>query len=206
MDRVRLWVIEEGMAQTVQGVTVLTDMGTRVVLRAFPGGYIVVSGLDSRVLVSGRERPILLVDDDADIRAVVRLVLRRDGLPTIEAGSGDEAVILATHLVPRAVVLDLELPSCSGEEIAARLRTLYPDGLPIVVLSGRLDASEIAARIGAVACLEKPFNVSDLLAAVHRAVSISPGRGDRPRRGSPPGAPPTAQVLGGAAARRVGAA
>jgi len=166
----------------------------------------VVSVFDSRVLVSGRERPILLVDDDADVRGVVQLVLRRDGLPTIEAGSGDEAIALATHVPPRAVILDLELPSCSGEEIAARLRTLYPGGLPIVVLSGRLDAPEIAARIGAVACLGKPFNVSDLLDAVHRAIATSPGRRGGPLRGSPPGPSPTAQVLTGTAGRRTGAA
>ncbi len=114
--------------------------------------------------------PILIVEDDPEICELLRSVLRLEHLPAVAAASGPAALSLARSERPSLVLLDLELPGLSGEAIANRLRAMYGPSLPIVVVSASIDAAAVAKRIGALACLIKPFELDDLLGAVHRAL------------------------------------
>jgi DNA-binding NarL/FixJ family response regulator len=80
---------------------------------------------------------VLLVDDAPDLRRAVRLALRRHGGFDVvgEAGTGGEAVALATELHPDVVVLDLGLPDLAGHEVLTRLHALAATP-KIVVFSG----------------------------------------------------------------------
>lgn len=81
-------------------------------------------------------RPILIVDDDSDIRAVVRRTLAAQGYRTPEAGDGIAAFDSARHDPPALIVLDLGRPGQDGWAVAQQIRA-EPclDAVPILVLT-----------------------------------------------------------------------
>ena len=85
------------------------------------------------------ERTVLIVDDDEEIRHVLRLVCEDDSLKVIgEAGNGIEAVTLALSHQPDFVILDYKLPRLDGEGAAEILRAVAPTS-KIVAFSALLD-------------------------------------------------------------------
>jgi DNA-binding response OmpR family regulator len=111
---------------------------------------------------------ILLVEDDAPLRAVVAEVLRDDGYTVEEAADG-RAALAAMRSAPDAVVLDLHLPYLDGPAFVQRLRhhRLW-SRVPLLVLSGAGRAEDAAERLGAAALVRKPFTLDELLGAVYR--------------------------------------
>jgi len=114
---------------------------------------------------------ILVVDDDPEIRDVVRWLLEDEGWTVETASDGRDALERATQARPALIVLDMGLPILSGEEVAMRLRMYFEVPPPIVVVSADGRAGEKAARIGAAAYLHKPFDVDDLARLVRQALS-----------------------------------
>jgi len=113
---------------------------------------------------------VLVVDDDPEIRDLVRWLLEDEGWTVETAGDGRAALDQATRSRPALIVLDMGLPIISGEEVALRLHDVYADPPPIVVVSADGHAGERAARIGAASFLHKPFNVDDLARIVRRTL------------------------------------
>jgi DNA-binding response OmpR family regulator len=111
---------------------------------------------------------ILLVEDDAPLRTVLADVLREDGYAVEEAADGRSA-LAALRPVPDAVVLDLQLPDLDGPGFVRELRD-HADRqrVPVLVLSGAAQAAAAADRLGAAALVRKPFDLDELLGAVHR--------------------------------------
>ena len=101
---------------------------------------------------------VLLVDDVADLRFLLRVVLEADGSFEVvgEAGDGETALELAQRTSPDVVVLDLSMPNMDGLEALPRLREAAPEA-KIVVLSAfeRGKVSSSAADLGADAYFEK---------------------------------------------------
>jgi signal transduction histidine kinase/ActR/RegA family two-component response regulator len=120
---------------------------------------------------------VLLVDDDGDIRRLVREVLREAGLNVVVAENGEEALQLLADLRPRLILLDKLMPVMDGTAFAAAYRQ-RPNAAPIIALCAARDAAEWATSIGAVGHIGKPFNVEQLIATV--AQYIEPER--RPAR------------------------
>jgi len=86
---------------------------------------------------------VLVVDDDPGTREIVSRNLRRVGLTTIEAATGEEALLKARVVAPSLVILDLLMPGVDGFEVLRALRAEKND-VPIVVLTGKqLDDSEV---------------------------------------------------------------
>jgi len=85
----------------------------------------------------GRTRHLLIVDDDADSRAAVRTMLRRDDLEIDEAGSAEEALEKAAQTRYDCIVLDLGLPGMSGVEMLQRMANEDAGVPPVVIYSGR---------------------------------------------------------------------
>lgn len=115
----------------------------------------------------------LLVDDYAEIRMLMRMVLDSDGgglFVAGEASSGDEALQLLDECDPAVVVLDQMMPGLTGLETAARLRARRP-GLPVVVCTAYLDDSlrAEAHALGIVELLTKD-ELGKLPQAIRRAV------------------------------------
>ena len=106
---------------------------------------------------AGRLR-VLIVDDEPDVRRVVRMALeRRSEFHVVaEAGDGAEAVSAAQHAQPHLIVLDLDMPRVSGLDALPALRTALPAAC-VVVLTGlpRERMEPLARSAGAVGFIEK---------------------------------------------------
>jgi CheY-like chemotaxis protein len=88
---------------------------------------------------------VLIVDDDVEIRHVLRVLCETEGLEVIgEAANGVEAVPLALHNQPDIIILDYMLPRLDGEGAAEILRTLTPES-KIVAFSAILDRQPVWA-------------------------------------------------------------
>jgi PAS domain S-box-containing protein len=122
---------------------------------------------------------VLVVDDEADVRALLRDQLEMAGLRVIEAGRVLEAVELARQRRPDAITMDLMLPDLDGFE-AIRLLREQPEtrDTPVVVLSAIEIEPGDPRALGATVCLTKPFTTGDLLGAIRSNVAA---RGPVPR-------------------------
>lgn len=118
-----------------------------------------------------RARVILVVDDDPEIRDVVRWLLEDEGWIVETASDGRDAVNQATRARPALIVLDMGLPILNGEEVARHIQAVYPDPPPIIVVSADGRAGEKAARLGAASYLHKPFDVDELARRVRQTLS-----------------------------------
>ncbi|HET9984638.1 MAG TPA: response regulator transcription factor [Longimicrobiales bacterium] len=109
---------------------------------------------------------VLIIDDEAPIRRVVRHALEDEGLQVVEAATGREGIDLAAAERPELVVLDLGLPDGSGLAVCRDIRSWST--VPIIVLSARHSDREKIALLdaGADDYVTKPFSMSELHARV----------------------------------------
>ncbi len=109
---------------------------------------------------------ILIIEDEASIRTVVRAYLEQAGFHVLLATSGPEGVEVAHRDHPDLVILDLNLPGMDGTEVAARLR--QASDVFIIRLTARSEESDRIAglRIGADDYVTKPFSPRELVARV----------------------------------------
>jgi DNA-binding response OmpR family regulator len=112
------------------------------------------------------ERPILVVDDDRKIAALVRAYLEREGFRVVTAYDGREALERARAEQPALIVLDLMLPELDGFEAMRRIRA--DADVPILMLSARSSLPEriIGLERGADDYLPKPFSPAELVVRV----------------------------------------
>jgi CheY-like chemotaxis protein len=105
---------------------------------------------------------VLIIDDEADIRRVVRLSLARiGGMDVADAGSGLEGVRQAESEQPDAILLDVLMPGMDGPTTLAALRSNPATaGIPVLFLTAKAMASELdrLKGLGAKAVLIKPFD------------------------------------------------
>jgi two-component system KDP operon response regulator KdpE len=108
--------------------------------------------------------PILVVDDEPQIRRAMRTSLEAHGYRVETASNGEEALAKAVDLAPELVFLDLGLPDLDGAEVISRLRSF--SDVPVIVLSVRDAQSDKVAALdaGADDYVTKPFGVEELLA------------------------------------------
>jgi CheY-like chemotaxis protein len=118
---------------------------------------------------------VLVVDDDADIREVVGLVLESYGFFAKSAADGVEALARAKEAPhPALILLDLMMPNLSGADVLVALRADPETArIPVVVMSGDVSATSQASALGADACLAKPVDLDRLVSTVERFVHPS---------------------------------
>ncbi len=114
---------------------------------------------------------VLLVDDDRDMRWVMRNILVDAGLNVVEADGGASGLDLATRRLPDAVLLDMRMPGLGGDEVLRRFQRIDP-GLPVIVVTahGTIPGAVGAIRDGAFEYITKPFRNTHLVETVQRAV------------------------------------
>lgn len=114
-------------------------------------------------------RPVLIVDDDESMRFLLGFTLQQEGIDTIEAISGEEALELLATTPVAAVLLDNHLPGIQGFELVERLRAQPETAtLPVILVTGD---DQVADRVrgldaGASDYLVKPFEIEELVARV----------------------------------------
>lgn len=109
---------------------------------------------------------ILLVEDEAQTRSVVEAYLERDGYWVTAVGDGGQALEAFARHPYDAIVLDLNLPTVSGEEICRRVRDV--SDVPIIMLTAKGSEEERVAGLdlGADDYLVKPFSPRELVARI----------------------------------------
>ena len=112
---------------------------------------------------------ILVVDDEVNLRDMVRLYLEREGYRVVEAANGRDALFAARYEKPDLVLLDLMMPEMGGYDFIRRF-TKESD-TPIIVLTAKLEESDkvVGLELGADDYVTKPFGIQELIARV-RAV------------------------------------
>jgi len=129
-----------------------------------------------------RETIVLVVDDEAQIRRVVRNALDNDVTRIIEAATGRQGIDMAAAERPSLIILDLGLPDIDGANVCREIRKWLQS--PIIVLSARHSDAEKIALLdsGADDYMTKPFSTSELQARVRahlrRYATISAGDAD----------------------------
>jgi response regulator RpfG family c-di-GMP phosphodiesterase len=131
---------------------------------------------------------VLLVDDDANLRTLLRTTFEVFDIQVAEAETGAAALHAVKAFEPDVVVLDVSMPGISGLEVCRRLRAdPANDGLGIVLLTGSEGGTQEASdEVGADAFLRKPFSPLELLAAVERVAGQKYGVPFRSARGDDP--------------------
>jgi len=115
-----------------------------------------------------------IVDDDAVVRETLECYCRHVGYTVRLAADGVSAIEQCLADPPDALLLDLELPKMHGLEVLRQVRRARPE-VAVIIVSGALDGAtrETAARLGARACLQKPFKLEDLGILLARTLLIS---------------------------------
>ena len=109
---------------------------------------------------------VLVVDDDAGMRELVRLQLEREGYSVQEAASAAEGLASIEARKPELILLDVMMPHVDGWEMLRRIQDQYGAGaIPVVMFSGQVDeeAQRQAAAVGAQAFVGKPFDLHQLI-------------------------------------------
>jgi DNA-binding response OmpR family regulator len=112
---------------------------------------------------------ILVVDDEAKLRDMLRVYLEQEGYHVVEAGHGREALYVARVEKPDLIILDLMMPEMNGTEF---LRAFGKEAAtPIIMLTAKVEDQDkiVGLELGADDYVTKPFNVRELIARV-RAV------------------------------------
>ncbi len=116
---------------------------------------------------------VLVVDDDVQMRAVIRRLLAADGFEVLEAGSAEEALaVCGRRGSPLSLLLtDMVLPELNGFELARRLRSRHPD-LPVLFMSGYTEHAALEDEIldPARNFIQKPFTLDTLTRKVREAL------------------------------------
>jgi CheY-like chemotaxis protein len=120
---------------------------------------------------------VLVIDDNDDFRSLLRMALEREGFAVRTAANGQEGLALLQGWPADVLVTDIFMPGKEGIETISEVRKQFP-GVRIVAMSGRPSATDfdplsIAAQLGAAKTLKKPFDINELIDAVHRLTAAS---------------------------------
>jgi two-component system OmpR family response regulator len=122
--------------------------------------------------MSDRDRRILIVEDDENLRQIVSRHLRAKGYDVDEASSAEGAAAAIEHgLRPGAVILDLNLPGDTGWDLLRGPALTAAGSPPVVITSATTVSPKRLAEFGCAGYLPKPFPLETLVATLERVLS-----------------------------------
>jgi len=118
---------------------------------------------------------ILVVDDEPDIRRLVREILEDEGYNVVVAKDGARAREVLADTTPNLILLDIWMPDIDGISLLKELQGSKHFACPVIMMSGHgtVEAAVEATRLGARDFIEKPLSLSKLLSTVENALSAS---------------------------------
>jgi excisionase family DNA binding protein len=123
----------------------------------------------SKPASSGGRPLVLIVDDDAGLRAFLRANLELDGCEVREAENADQGLAALEERPPDLILLDVMMPKMDGWEMLQLVRERHGvDSIPVVMFSGKTDEGADAENRGAQAFIGKPFDPEQLLASTRQ--------------------------------------
>ena len=138
-------------------------------------------GEGAPIVAADGAKTILIIDDEAEIRKMLSRLLSHKGYRVLEAERGHQALRMVKEYAPDLIVLDAMLPEVHGFEIARRIKGSQRYGhIPIIMVSavyrGWRYAEDLKQTCGVDHFIEKPFKISEVVAAVEAC--LIPGKGD----------------------------
>jgi two-component system nitrogen regulation response regulator NtrX len=120
---------------------------------------------------------ILIIDDEGNLRRMLRALLEGEGYTVREAPSAEAGIKEVEREAPETILLDLMLPGMSGLEALPKIGNLAP-GVPVVMMSGKATLGDAvqATRLGAFHFIEKPLTPEAVLLTVQGALEVSRAR------------------------------
>jgi len=123
---------------------------------------------------------VLVVDDDANLRRMLRAVIEEEGYEVQEAANGDEAIRVWPSIDPDVVLLDIVMPNGpDGLSVLERIRSLAPEQI-VVMMSGKATLADAvrATKLGAFQFLEKPLSPEGVASTLRAAVDLAKARAE----------------------------
>ncbi len=155
----------------------------KTITRAKPSSPISELSVDSTVDTTPDSVPeaasvphrILIVDDQVDVRRICKLAIAGEGALCDEVGTGPDAIARLGECDYDLVLLDVDLPGCSGEQVLRKLRQNPPvPNVKVIMLSGRTSGDDLSRMLNAGAddFLTKPFSLVQLRARVKASLKL----------------------------------
>lgn len=116
-------------------------------------------------------RTVLIVEDEPDVREILRNYISEFSFQVYEASNGEEALELLRRTEVHTVLSDISMPKMSGISLLEHVRSTFPD-VPVVLITayGDNDTIRQGLRLGAFDFIPKPFQKAEILGVVSRAV------------------------------------
>src|SRR5262245_43879322 len=115
-------------------------------------------------------RRVLVVDDEENLRLVVRTFLKREGYEVEVASSGEEALALVETFGPDVILTDVRMPRMGGLDLLATLKAKGNEATVIVMSAyGNIDLAIEAMKTGAYDYIQKPFKAEEMILTLRKA-------------------------------------
>jgi len=119
---------------------------------------------------------ILIIEDEDDLRRMLRLNLKKEGYDILEAANGEDGLETAIHEKPSLILLDIMLPGLDGYEVCKSLKkNKNTEKIPVIMVTARNDETDIVSglELGADDYIVKPFKPKVLIARLRTALRRS---------------------------------
>jgi CheY-like chemotaxis protein len=114
-------------------------------------------------------RTVLVVDDDAGIRELLRFRLEKSGFEVDTSANGQECIDSLHGSLPDLVLLDIRMPRMDGLETLETIRTEFATDLPVVLLSGAQSGTDVE-NAATTERIDKPFTMDEVVTCVERVL------------------------------------
>jgi len=113
---------------------------------------------------------ILVAEDEADLREILKVTLEQEGYRAILASDGDEAIKKIEEKSFQMALIDIKMPGVSGKELVSKIKQINP-WAPIVIITGSPDfKEEMSLRKQVYEYIYKPFKLNELVKIIKRAL------------------------------------
>lgn len=122
-------------------------------------------------------KKVLVIEDDTDLRLLIKKILEIIDLQIIEAKSGSLGLQLAKQHQPDLIISDIDMPEISGYDVLKQIKEdTVTARIPFIFLTGRVDddSHNHALQLGATFYMTKPFRIDDLLITVAHYINLQP--------------------------------
>ena len=122
------------------------------------------------------KQKVLIADDEAPIREILKIYCEKEGFDVIEAADGAEAILKVQSEKPDIIILDIMMPVLDGLEVCKQVRKM--SDIPIIMLTAKDDDDDriLGLEIGADDYITKPFNNREVIARVKAVLRRSSAR------------------------------
>lgn len=120
-----------------------------------------------------KQQKVLVADDEAQIRNILSIYLKKEGFDVVEAADGAEALVKVQSDKPDIIILDIMMPVMDGLEVCKQVRKI--SDIPIIMLTAKDEDDDriLGLEIGADDYITKPFNTREVVARVNAVLRRS---------------------------------